>query len=122
MTNQKKLDMMPAAIWLANTLSIVGIGIAGWVLVTVSALNAEVDSLNVISKSNKDSIVRHSISTDLHMPADRKFELFVTRGEYEAAQVSRSNEMADIKLEVRRGNAMLSELLERISRMEGQRE
>lgn len=114
--------MMPAAIWLANTLSIVGISIAGWVLVTVSDLNARVTSFDAQLEANATADEAHHTSTDLHMPADRKFELFVSRGEYQAAQIARSSEMADLKAEVRRGNQMLSELLERISRMEGRGE
>jgi len=122
MTNEKKLDMMPAAIWLANTLSIVGISIAGWVLITVSDLNAKVTSFEAQLDANAVSDDSHHNNTDLHMPSDRKFELFVSRGEYLANQAARSSELTDLKVEIRRGNDMLTELLERISRMEGQQE
>ena len=122
MTNEKKLDMMPAALWLANTLSIVGISIAGWVLITVSDLNAKVTSFEAQLEANTAADKFHHGNLDLHMPADRKFELFVSRGEYLSNQVARSNELMDLKVEIRRGNEMLTELLERISRMEGKRE
>lgn len=119
MTNEKKLDMMPAAIWMANILSVVGLSIAGWVLITVSDLNAEVRTFDSRLSANEQSDIQHHSNQDLHMPMDRKFAMFVSRSEYEATQVARSTELADLKAEVRRGNAMLSEMLERLSRMEG---
>ena len=122
MTDSNKETLVPAALWLANILSVAGLSIAGWVLMTVSDLNAEVSAIQVQMISNMDADFSHHNNTDLHMPTDKKFELFVSRAEYAATQSARVIELADLKTEIRRGNDMLGEMLERLARMEGQRE
>jgi hypothetical protein len=119
MADHNKETLIPAALWLANILSVAGLSIAGWVLVTVSDLNAEMSVIQMQVMSNMDAGFNHHNNTDLHMPTDKKFDLFVSRSEYAATQSARVIELADLKLEIRRGNDMLSEMLERLARMEG---
>lgn len=119
MTKIESSTLFPAALWLANILSMIGISIAGWVLITVNGLNAQVSSLQASVSANTFADEQHHNDKDLHMPTDRKYELFVSRGEYEAMQSSRMSEFADLKVQVRENNALLRQVLERLSRMEG---
>lgn len=102
MTDLQKSNLMPAALWLANILSVIGISIAGWVLVTVSDLNAQVD------------VVQSRVETNT-----KAVQMSVGRIEYEASQVSRMTESADLKMQIRETNSLLREVLERLSRIEG---
>lgn len=62
------------------------------------------------------AVESHAASTALHMPFERKIELFVTRTEYSAKQLSRDTELAEIKAAFRGIDAKLDRLIERSSK------
>jgi len=66
------------------------------------------------------AVEAHAASTAMHMPFERKVELFVTRTEYSAKQLSRDTELAEIKAAFRGIDAKLDRLIERSSKNGGE--
>ena len=59
------------------------------------------------------AVEQHATSTALHMPMERKLELFVARTEFNGARATADAQMSELKTSVHNIDAKLDRLIER---------